>query len=303
LNKYFYSNGKLLLTSEYLVLDGAEALAIPTVYGQSLDVKSGGENGLKWTSLDEENQVWFEGKFQLDDVFSINSFSDKKIAQTLQHILAEAKKLNPKFLSEKTGIEVVTKLNFPRNWGLGSSSTLINNIAQWANVNAFELLKNSFGGSGYDIACGQNDVPIIFSNKQMPPVIKQIEQLDWPFIDELYFVYLNTKQDSKQSILHYNLLGKEKNGYIERANQMTREFLGAKTLEEFEVIIEQHELMLSELLQLQKRMALFFNDFRGSVKSLGGWGGDFILATGKGAPEYFRKKGLTVIVPFKKMIK
>jgi len=303
LNKYFYSNGKLLVTSEYLVLDGAEALAIPTVYGQSLEVSPGTENVLKWLSLDEKSQVWFEGKFQLDGVFSIDSFSDKNIAQTLQFILAEAKKLNPKFLSEISGEEVTTKLNFPRNWGLGSSSTLINNIAQWANVDAFELLKNSFGGSGYDIACAQNDVPVVYSNLQSPPSIKKIEHLDWPFSDELFFVYLNKKQDSKDSILHYNKLDTQKPAFIEKANQITHKFLEAKTLEQFDDLIEQHESLLSEMLQLPKIKVQLFSDFRGSVKSLGGWGGDFILATGKDAPEFFRSKGFAVIVPFKKMIK
>ncbi len=303
LNKYFYSNGKLLLTSEYLVLDGAEALAIPTVYGQSLEVKPGSENILKWLSLDEENQVWFEGMFQLDGELSINAFSDKKIAETLELILAAAKKLNPKFLSEKSGIEVVTKLNFPKNWGLGTSSTLINNIAQWANVDAFELLKDSFGGSGYDIACAQSDVAVVFSNSQNPPLIKKLEQLDWPFTNELFFVYLNKKQDSKESISHYSRLGSEKSKFIEKVNQITRELLKAKTLGQFEMLIEQHELLLSEILQLPKIKDQLFSDFRGSVKSLGGWGGDFILATGKDAPDYFRNKGFTVIVPFKNMVK
>ena len=36
----FYSHGKLLITSEYAVLDGAKALAVPTKLGQSLKVKS-----------------------------------------------------------------------------------------------------------------------------------------------------------------------------------------------------------------------------------------------------------------------
>ena len=36
----FYSHGKLLLTAEYVVLDGAKALALPTKYGQSLTVKT-----------------------------------------------------------------------------------------------------------------------------------------------------------------------------------------------------------------------------------------------------------------------
>ncbi len=35
----FRSNGKLLLTAEYLVLDGARAIALPTKLGQSLTVE------------------------------------------------------------------------------------------------------------------------------------------------------------------------------------------------------------------------------------------------------------------------
>jgi len=34
-----YSNGKLLLTGEYLVLEGATALAVPTKFGQDLKVE------------------------------------------------------------------------------------------------------------------------------------------------------------------------------------------------------------------------------------------------------------------------
>src|SRR5690606_35210084 len=198
--------------------------------------KSGTGNILKWTSLDEKNQVWFDGNFQLDNYFNAQnaqSASHPKVVQTLKEILVAARKLNPDFLSKKSGIEVVTKLNFPRNWGLGSSSTLINNIAQWAKVDAFALHKNSFGGSGYDIACAQSDVAIVFSNKQTPPIVIQIEQLEWPFTDVVFFVYLNKKQDSKQSILHYNQLGKEKKEFIEKANHITREFLEVKTLKQF----------------------------------------------------------------------
>ena len=39
MEKTYYSNGKLLLTGEYVVLDGAEALAVPTRFGQNLTVK------------------------------------------------------------------------------------------------------------------------------------------------------------------------------------------------------------------------------------------------------------------------
>ena len=40
----FYGHGKLLLTGEYAVLDGAKALSIPTRFGQSLEVTSIADN-------------------------------------------------------------------------------------------------------------------------------------------------------------------------------------------------------------------------------------------------------------------
>ena len=51
---------------------------------------------------------------------------------------------NQDFLAELKGAVIETQLDFLRNWGLGSSSTLINNIAQWANVNPFDLQQKSF---------------------------------------------------------------------------------------------------------------------------------------------------------------
>ena len=47
-----------------------------------------------------------------------------------------------------------------------------------------------------------------------------------------------------------------------------------------------------------------FPDYKGSIKSLGAWGGDFILATGdKEDRNYFINKGLRSIIEFKDMIK
>ena len=71
--------------------------------------------------------------------------------------------MNPEFLQSEQGFLVKTNLTFPRDWGLGTSSTLINNIAQWAKVDAFQLLWNSFSGSGYDIANAQYNTPILYA--------------------------------------------------------------------------------------------------------------------------------------------
>lgn len=302
MNRHFYSNGKLLLTSEYLVLDGAKALAIPTVYGQDLNVTTTEKEGLFWTSKNEKGAVWFEAAFQITPELTIKSTTHQKVAKTLLEILQAANYLNPSFLAKTSGFEVATNINFPLEWGLGSSSTLINNIAQWAGINAFELLEKSFRGSGYDIACAQNEHPLVFSNLEKPPLVKKIN-LTWPFIDRLFFVYLNQKQDSKQSISHYKNIDKGKFPYVEKANHLTQKIIDATTLDDFEDLIIQHELLLSKLLQLPTIKERLFSDYSGSVKSLGGWGGDFVLATGQQAPDYFKEKGYLVVIPFKKMLK
>jgi hypothetical protein len=78
------------------------------------------------------------------------------IKSTLLSILHEGYVLNPSFIKAERDI-ILLQLSFPKKMGLGTSSTLINNIAQWLQIDAFTLLNNSFGGSGYDIACAQNN--------------------------------------------------------------------------------------------------------------------------------------------------
>ena len=179
----FYSNGKLLLTGEYVVLDGARSLAVPTKFGQDLVVEKIKEQQLVWGSFTNTGECWFEAVFDLPKIrlVSCNFNSDKEgnvelIAETLQTILQESRKLNPNFLQTENGFAVKAILTFPRNWGLGSSSTLINNIANWAKVDAFQLLWNAFSGSGYDIACAQNNSPIFYQLENKKPIVIKTTQ-------------------------------------------------------------------------------------------------------------------------------
>ncbi|MGK0436900.1 MAG: mevalonate kinase, partial [Flavobacteriales bacterium] len=101
----FYSNGKLLLTGEYLVLDGANSLAIPTKFGQDLIVNQIQESSLIWESFDELGNCWFEAEFRLPDLrivtetFDADTDNSKEtLAITLQNILLQAKTMNPEFL-------------------------------------------------------------------------------------------------------------------------------------------------------------------------------------------------------------
>ena len=70
------------------------------------------------------------------------------------------------------------------------ASTLINNIAQWLKIDAFELLRESFGGSGYDVACAQTDSPIIYHLVNNEPHFKKVN-FNPPFKENIHFVYLN----------------------------------------------------------------------------------------------------------------
>ena len=296
----FHSNGKLLLTGEYVVLSGASALAIPTAYGQSLKIEFSETKELHWESYDENSAIWFSDIFDLKSLKSKNA--ENPISRTLSNILLEARSLNPEFLLKEKGLHVTTTLDFPRNWGLGTSSTLINNIAQWANVDAFQLLKNSFGGSGYDIAAAQNDTPIVYRlNNDIPEINKA--HLPWDFTDSIFFVYLNQKQDSKQGISRFNKATVTK-ATIKRISEITNSLLVCRSLEEFESLMKEHEQIISEIIGLPTVKSKLFSDFSGTVKSLGAWGGDFVLATGnKTEMEYFREKGFKKIVSFADMIK
>ncbi|HCO83184.1 MAG TPA: GHMP kinase, partial [Arenibacter sp.] len=94
MTKQYYSNGKLLITGEYLVLDGAQSLAVPTLYGQSLSVKETQDKLLTWKSLDDKGKPWFESDYELEhfDPVTKNTVSEEALAisVTLKKILLEA---------------------------------------------------------------------------------------------------------------------------------------------------------------------------------------------------------------------
>ena len=299
----FYSNGKLLLSGEYLILDGATGLALPTLFGQELHIKSADhENTLRWTSIDEKGVIWFEAQYSLPELTLLSFKRDRKVAETLQKILLQAKRTNTAFLNKSNGIHVTTKLSFPRNWGLGTSSTLINNIAQWAKVDAFNLLFNSFGGSGYDIACAQNDQAITYQLKKGVPSIETVS-FNPLFKDQLYFVHLNKKQVSSESIKAYKS-NKTDAKAIQRITEISKNLLAVNTISDFDSLLKEHESILSIILREEPVQQKLFSDFKGQIKSLGAWGGDFILATGdKSTPDYFSQKGYQTVIPYTSMIK
>ena len=305
--KQYYSNGKLLLTAEYLVLDGAKALGLPTKFGQNLQIEKITSPKLRWKSFDEKNHIWFESEFDINDLKIIKPDQDLKATKMLQNILKEAIELNSKenkesFLPVKNGIQISTNLTFPKNWGLGTSSTLINNIAKWAKVDAFALLQNSFGGSGYDIACAENNTPILFRLKNKKPMIESVD-FNPSFKDQLYFVHLNKKQNSREGIKKYRNFSGNTTTFADEISKITEAFLTANNISAFENAMIEHENIISHVIKRKTVQKDLFSDYFGQIKSLGAWGGDFILATGnEKTPAYFKNKGFETVIRYEDMI-
>lgn len=302
MNRY-YSHGKLLLTGEYVVLDGAEALALPTQFGQYMTVEKTSTQHIEWISKDTQDNNWFEGSFNLKgNKFVCLSSTDPLIGDRLITLLNSTFQLNPDHLRSRIGSKIVTSLEFPKDWGLGTSSTLINNIALWAEVNPYELLKMTFGGSGYDIACANANGAINFQIINNEPTVTPII-FEPSFKDHLHFVYLNKKQDSREGIARYRKSTSDLSTVIEDINLITDEIAKTSELKPFQQLLDKHEQIIGDCIQLKPIKQRLFPDFKGSIKSLGAWGGDFILAASDDDPKhYFESKGFSTILSYKDMI-
>jgi mevalonate kinase len=307
--KEFYSNGKLLLTGEYFVLDGAKSLAVPTACGQDLTIKHINEPQLIWESFSNEGNCWLEVIFDLPKLRLVSATFEANedggndaVAEKLKEILVEAKKLNSSFLNSEKGFLVQTNLTFPKNWGLGTSSTLINNVAKWARVNPYELLSKTFGGSGYDIACAQHNTPILYTKNGFNPLVEKVN-FNPKFREQLYFVYLNKKQNSREGIQRFKVLKGNLTSEILQISALTDAFVTCKNLVDFEKLLLEHEQLVSKTIQLKTIQETYFSDYFGQTKSLGAWGGDFMLATGNSdSPNYFNKKGFETVIKYQDLI-
>ena len=299
----FYSHGKLLVSGEYVVLDGALAFALPTAMGQSLKVETLAEPVLKWISYDVDGQIWMQEQLPMVELLDSTPVEGTPYLKTLVQVLRAAHKQNPSLLQSDCGFNVVTTLTFPRLWGLGTSSTWLNNVAQWFGINAYQLLHESFGGSGYDIACAQHASALFY--QLTDPSHPKVELIDFhpTFSANLYFVYLNEKQSSKAAIEAYRTKKELIGSQIDRISTISRALVRAGSLEAFQDLMQEHEEILGSILETQPIQKRLFPDFKGVVKSLGAWGGDFVLVATKEDPAaYFYQKGYRTVVPYEKMI-
>ena len=299
----FHANGKLILTGEYLVLHGATALALPTKMGQTLTVDATPATTLRWEAYQPEGP-WFHAEYDKDSLDLVSCDNPDK-AETLARILKAVQQRHPQAFQHTCRFE--THLQFHPDWGLGSSSTLLANLAQWAGIDPYQLLNDTFGGSGYDIACATAHTPIFYQLQQGQPVVEQAD-FNPPFKDHLFFVYSGHKQSSSKEVRHFNESFR-KDDHAEElhyVSEMGRKLPELTDLREFMECLAAHEAALSRCLRRLPVQLLFFLDFEGIVKSLGAWGGDFLLAATEWPYEkvkdYFQQKGLNTVLKYQDII-
>lgn len=299
----FHSNGKFLLTGEYLVLRGALSLAVPLKFGQSLKVKPLDENLLKWNAFNP-NGAWFSAVLDVQTL-QVQSADDKSKAEKLSSILLAVRQLKPNAFS-KGGLEFNTRLAFNTEWGLGSSSTLIANLAHWAKVDPYELLRMTFGGSGYDIACATAEQPILYQLVDGNPQVQSVNYSP-AFSDRLFFVYQGQKQSSSKEVGNFKERMRQMNidKEIAEVSEITKALVSNDSFETFCHFLQEHESIISHCIG-REPLQQHFSDFEGTIKSLGAWGGDFFMAATEWDAEkvkrYFAGKGLSVVFGYKEMV-
>ena len=291
--------GKLMLSGEYSVLHGALALAWPTRMGQRISVYTTADETLHWRALDSHRNIWLEALFSTDDLLELKVGTQEQAAFVLQ-LLKQAQQFNPNF--EFIGHEVITELEFDRQWGLGSSSTFLVCVAQWAGVDAFELFFSSMKGSGYDVAVGIENKAVAYSLAGKKQQYKSIT-LTAPDRDKLYFIYLGKKQISSTEVRMQEKkeIAQE---LINEITQISEELICCDDASHWDELLKKHEEITSIITGKNTIKAERFSEYPHLIKSLGAWGGDFIMVRAYDSDDlnYFKQKGYKVIIPFAEMV-
>ncbi|MCL1033798.1 GYDIA family GHMP kinase [Elizabethkingia anophelis] len=275
--QHFFSHGKLLLTSEYVVLDGAKALAIPTKPGQDLSAEKIDDHRslIHWETY-REGRLWLKTCIDYKNLF-VTETNIANASAFILKIFSTLKDMGSESLEADYSYILKSNVQFPENFGLGSSSTLMNNIANWGNVDAFALNDIALGGSGYDIAVAKAGAPIIYTRNGGNKTVETVNYSP-SFKDQLLFVHLNKKQDSREGITMYKQMEKSQD-LIHYFSKLTDEILISENLENFSLIMEDHEKTMSNFLKISTVKEKYFKNAPSFFKSLGAWGGDFILTT------------------------
>lgn len=294
-----YAHGKLLLSGEYAIAFGAKGLSLPLKFGQSLIVHPIEQNIINWSST-HIHGTWFS--CILDAQLKPITTTDSALTSRLINILTSAIQIDASVKEKLLGFAFETHLEFNPDWGWGSSSTLISNLSSYLGVDPYRLLSNTFGGSGYDIATATSQTPISYQLQSNRPEVNAADY--YPvFSDHLYFIYLGKKQSSREALSN---LPTPPTQVLSEITDITEKLIACKDFNEFKRLTQAHEHIISKFIQQPRIQEHAFPDFNGSIKSLGAWGGDFILVatevTKADIKRYFSNKGLNTLFAFKQIV-
>jgi len=261
-----------MLFGEYAVLAGAWSCALPVKFRQNFEVSvKTGMGRIQWQSFDFEGKEWMNCHFSLADEAETLASVIRPLHQMLRLIAAN----RPDLCSPDLDLHVRIKASFRKEWGLGSSSALIANLAHWSQTDPFALMDVSFPGSGYDVAAAFQDVPLLYridENKRTTAPLPAFPE----FLSEYRVVFLVKKVNSRESVFETRERIPLLNEYLPKLNRYGMEALQSTTPATFNHCMLMYEEILADTLGLEPTGSQFA-DYQGLVKSLGAWGGDAVL--------------------------
>ncbi|TVQ91287.1 MAG: hypothetical protein EA393_04760 [Bacteroidetes bacterium] len=296
-----FSHAKLILMGEYAVLHGADAVCLPLKTGQLLKVNEDNSTRIKWKWTWNEQIL---ADFILDtETLQITENPTGKPDWAVK-LIKLIRQSNPDFLRNK-GCSLHFENYFPPQWGLGSSSATISSLCRLAGVNAYPVNEKLMGGSGADIACTTAKSWFLYRKKLPLPQTWHIP-FEYPFLNNTFFIYSGQKKDTAG---HLKEMSTKKNSKMNadwlKINEYVYRFLAPKETSDLLEIIEHHELFISGKIGIEP-VANQFSDFQGGIKSLGAWGGDFLMAVSMqpaaAVRKYFIDKGFTDIFLWKDFV-
>ena len=179
-------------------------------------------------------------------------------------------------------------------------------MEQWLGIDPYQLMDESIGGSGYDIACAAANGPIFYSRKANAAPQITPAHFNPPFIQQMGIVYLNQKQNSSSQVKSFLASASSHKDLVEEISELSQKFTTIKNIDAFMTLMHQHETIIAKATGLTLVQELLFPDFKGTIKSLGAWGGDFALFLSEEDfninKEWFASKGYLVVMPLEEVI-